>query len=214
MIKIVLAVCAISGCTGTASPTALVRAWARPPELGESTLAWRFQPDPEMASALQLGAGWGVRNVVGASDSGWALCRGSDGEALSDLASPALKDFDARVRLQPLLGGEETLGLAFRVQGNDRYYLARLNSRTNGLRLYRRDGADWYLLDSRNLSVPVGRWRELDLRAQGDHFAVGLAGEPILQADDESYTVGALGFWIGPGSAGCLGELSAVPLSE
>src|SRR5262249_3471332 len=100
-----------------------------------------------------------------------------------------------------------------RVQGNDRYYLARLNSRTNGMRLYRRDGEDWYLLDSRNLSVPVGRWQELDVRAQGAHLAVGLGGEPILQAEDEGYAVGALGFWIGPGSAGCLEELSVAVLS-
>lgn len=203
-----LAVWAISGCAATAPPTALVRAWARPPAPNDATLAWRFDPNLDTASALRLGQGWEVRNVLAGSGSGWALCRAPDGESMASLASPELADFDVRVRLQPQLGGAETLGLAFRVRGNDRYYLARLNSRTNGMRLYRRDGAEWYLLDSRNLSVPVGRWQELDVRAQGAHLAVGLAGEPILQADDDGYAVGALGFWISAGSAGCLEELS------
>jgi hypothetical protein len=212
MIGALLAACAISGCAGAAPPAALVRAWARPPASNDATLAWRFDPDPETASALRLERGWEIRNVVAGPGIGWALCRGPDGESVSGLGSPTLADFDARVRLQPHLGGDETLGLAFRVQGNDQYYLARLNSRTNGMRLYRRDGADWYLLDSRNLSVPVGRWLELDIRAQGAHLNIGLGGEPLLQADDEGLAAGALGFWIGPGSAGCLEELSVASL--
>jgi hypothetical protein len=207
----VVALCAISGCAGAAPPVALVRAWARLPDSNDATLAWRFDPNPAKASGLRLGRGWEIRTVAGPGATS-ALCRGSDGEAVASLASPTLADFDARVRVQPHLGGGETLGLAFRVQDNDHYYLARLNSRTNGVRLYRRDGADWYLLDSRNLSVPVGRWQELDVRAQGSRLAVGLGGEPLLEADDDGYAVGGLAFWIGPGSAGCLEQLSVASL--
>jgi hypothetical protein len=212
LIWTVLALGAISGCAGAAPPVALVRAWARPPDAGDATLAWRFKPDAEAASAPRPGRGWEIQNVAAGPGATSALCRGSDGEAMATPASPTLADFDARARLQPKLGGDETLGLAFRVQGDDRYYLARVNSRTNGVRLYRRDGADWYLLDSRNLSVPVGRWQELDVRADGAHLVVGLGGEPLLQADDGTYAAGAVGFWIEPGSAGCLEELSVASL--
>jgi hypothetical protein len=213
LIWTVVALGAISGCASAAPPVALVRAWTRPLDAGDATLAWRFKPDPEAASGLPLGRGWEIQTVFAGAGATSALCRGADGEPVATLASPTLADFDARVRLQPRVGGGETLGLAFRVQGDDRYYLARLNSRTNGLRLYRRDGADWYLLDSRNLPVPVGRWQELDVRAEGAHLFVGLGGEPLLQADDDAYVGGQIAFWIEPGSGGCLEELSVVSLA-
>src|SRR2546422_11642921 len=70
MIGAVLAVCAMSGWAGPAPPTALVRAWARPPDSSDSTLTWRFDPDPETASALRLGRGWEIRNVVAGGGGG------------------------------------------------------------------------------------------------------------------------------------------------
>ena len=201
---------AITGCASPAPPLVLARAWAQPAGLKAGAVVLRF--DGGDSSALRLGAGWALQDVSASAAAARALCRGPDGDAVSILASPGPADFDARVTAQPRLGGGETLGLAFRVQDAERYYLARLNSRTNGVRLYRRDGASWYLLDSRNLPVPVGRWQELNVRAEGTHLVVGVGGEPLLQADDESYAGGGFALWLGVGSVGCFDELSVAPL--
>jgi hypothetical protein len=83
----------------------------------------------------------------------------------------------------------------------------RLNSRTNSVRLYSRAGEHWRLLDSHDRPLPVGRWRELTVRAEGPLIVVALGGTPLLQAEDATYASGRLALWIEEGSAGCFDDL-------
>ncbi len=207
----VLALLWLTGaCAGPAPSPAVIASWARserPPPSG----LWQFDPDDEPAGTAD--DGWVTGRFGDSPSPPRAFCRTATGAAAHPLAAAPPADFDGRVWLRTRVGGDETLGLAFRWVDAAHYYLARVDTRTNNVRLYRRAGDDWSLLDSRDLPVPVDRWHELDVRARGPRLVVGLGGEPLLQADDATYPRGRLALWAGGGSSGCFDDvwLRALP---
>ncbi len=201
------------GCASAPSSRAVVASWARASPLPSPGGTGQLNPDPAPGQATH--EGWVVGRFGDGPGLQRAYCRGPSGELVYPAAADAPADFDARVWVRTRVGGEESLGLAFRWQDAEHYYLARLNSRMNNVRLYRRAAAQWYLLDSRDLPVPVDRWHELDIRAQGTRLVVGLAGDLLLEAEDAAYAQGSLALWADPGSSGCFDDLwlAALPRS-
>jgi hypothetical protein len=157
-------------------------------------------------------SGWRSAVVGDGPDS--IVCHSPGSDGLLDLPVPPSADFQAGVRVRPEPGGQESVGLAFRVVGADRYYVARANSRNNNLRLYRRDGAQWSLLAARDLAVPVGQWHELTVRARGPQFVVGLDREPILEVNDNTLRTGRLAVWAESTTSACFEQFWVIDERE
>jgi hypothetical protein len=123
------------------------------------------------------------------------LCHETGADTVHPLPDSEAVRFDAGVSARPTPGGAESFGVAFWWQTPASFYLARANSRTNNVRLYRRDGDAWALLGARDLAVPVGQWHELTVRARATHLVVGLNREPLLEIVIPQAASGGMGLW-------------------
>ena len=123
------------------------------------------------------------------------LCHEPGADTILPLPDSAAEQFDAGVSARPTPGGDESFGLAFWWQTPASFHLARANSRTNNVRLYRRDGDAWALLGARDQAVPVGQWHELTVRARATRLVVGLNREPLLEVAIPQAASGAMGLW-------------------
>ena len=151
--------------------------------LGDPTAAqsrsgagWHFEPGTEQGADL-------------------VLCHQPGDDTIHALTDSAAERFDAGVSARPTPGGDESFGLTFWRQTPASYYLVRANSRTNNVRLYRRDGDAWALLGARDLAVPVGQWHELTVRASETRLVVGLNREPLLEVMIPQAASGGMGLW-------------------
>jgi hypothetical protein len=202
---VALGVGIVGGCGPARGDLAPIRAWLAPDgRPGERTL----QLDAALATPnVEPRRGWAFRvdSLTAGVDS--ALCRGPEGDAVLDVTTDTLEDFDARVRVRLAARDSENAGLAFRRRGPEDYYLVRTSSRNNNLRLYRHSPSGWALLGTRDLAVPVGQWHELDVRAQGSRLTVGLNGEPLFEARDDYIGYGGLALWAAPGDEVCFADL-------
>lgn len=124
-----------------------------------------------------------------------ALCRDGGADSWRALPGPASADFQVRLRARTAPGGTETYGLAFRRRDADNYYLARVDTRNNNVRLYRQQAGAATLLAARDLGVSVGQWHELAVRAVGQRLALALDGEPLLQVADDALRSGGIALW-------------------
>jgi len=119
----------------------------------------------------------------------------------------AADDVDVRVRARTEPSAGERYGVAVHLQDADNYYLARVDTRNNNVRLYRRQGGTLSLLAARDLGVSVGQWHDLAVRAHGARLAVALDGEPLLQATDDALSGGAIGLWADAQARACFAGL-------
>jgi hypothetical protein len=136
-----------------------------------------------------------------------SLCHTPAGAGLHAVPGASIADFRARVLARSEPAEDEAFGLAFWWQGPERYHLARANSRTNSLRLYRREETHWSLLASRDVAIPVGQWHELAVRADNGWVGVALDGEPLLLVAVAAGERGALGLWAERGTRVCFRRL-------
>ena len=181
-------------------------------------LAALAQP-PRPAAAWPLAS---LADPSGAADAGWhlaannegaapALCRAGGPAATRSLAGVALADFDVRVRARTEPDTSEHYGIVFRGGSADDYYLARVDTRNNNVRLYRRHAGANTLLTARDLGVSVGQWHELAVREAGPRLSVALDGEPVLNATDDSLTAGSIGLWAGADTRVCFAGVWLTP---
>ena len=154
------------------------------------------------------GASWRIR-ATSNGDAPPHICRERAAESVYLMDSALAGEFDAFVRLQLQPGTAEMAGLAFGWQDAEHFYLARANTHTNNLRLYRRAGGRWALLAGRDLAVPVGQWHELRVSVRGARLLVGLDGEPLLEAPVRPAPDGKLALWAGGETAACFAGLWA-----
>ncbi len=154
------------------------------------------------------GAGWRIRATPNV-DTPPHVCRERGAESVYLTDSALAGEFDAFVRLQLQRGTAEVAGLVFGWQDPEHYHLARANTRTNNLRLYRRAGGRWALLAGRDLALPVGQWHELRVSVRGGRLLVGLDGEPLLEVPARPAPDGQLALWAGEATAACFAGLWA-----
>ena len=126
---------------------------------------------------------------------------------------PAMKDLRLTVKCKPVSGkGDQGCGLIFRLKDDDNYYVARANALEDNVRLYhvvkgdRRQFAGW------NGKVASGKWHDLAIEAQGDHFQVFFNGKKVIDAHDKTFTdAGKFGVWTKADSIIQFDDLTATP---
>jgi len=126
---------------------------------------------------------------------------------------PAMKDLRLTVKCKPVSGkGDQGCGLIFRLKDDDNYYVARANALEDNVRLYhvvkgdRRQFAGW------NGKVASGKWHDLAIEAQGDHFQVFFDGKKVIDAHDKTFTdAGKFGVWTKADSVIQFDDLTATP---
>jgi len=126
---------------------------------------------------------------------------------------PELKDLRLSVKCKPVSGkGDQGCGLIFRLKDDDNYYVTRANALEDNVRLYhvvkgdRRQFAGW------NGKVASGKWHELAVEAQGDHFQVFYDGKKVIDAHDKTFTdAGKFGVWSKADSVIQFDDLTATP---
>jgi len=126
---------------------------------------------------------------------------------------PEVKDLRISVKCRPVSGkGDQGCGLLFRLKNADNYYVARANALEDNVRLYhvvngdRRQFAGW------NGKVASGKWHELAVEAQGDHFQVFYDGQKVIDAHDRTFTdAGKFGVWTKADSVIQFDDLTATP---
>lgn len=126
---------------------------------------------------------------------------------------PELKDLRLAVKCKPVSGKvDQGCGLVFRLKDADNYYVTRANALEDNVRLYhvvkgdRRQFAGW------NGKVASGKWHELAVEAQGDHFQVFFDGQKVIDAHDKTFTeAGKFGVWTKADSVIQFDDLTATP---
>jgi len=126
---------------------------------------------------------------------------------------PEMKDLRLSVKCKPVSGKvDQGCGLIFRLKDVDNYYVARANALEDNVRLYhvvkgdRRQFAGW------NGKVASGKWHDLAIEAQGDHFQVFFDGKKVIDAHDKTFTdAGKFGVWTKADSVIQFDDLTATP---
>src|SRR5262249_28289659 len=98
-------------------------------------------------------------------------------------SGPEMKDLRLSVKCKPVSRKEDQgCGLTFRLKDDDNYYITRANALEDNVHLShvvkgdRRQFAGW------NGKVTSGKWHELAVEAQGDHFQVFYDGKKVIDA--------------------------------
>ena len=127
----------------------------------------------------------------------------TSGDATSDRFPLAIldglqaKDVEVRIKFKPVSGRvDQAAGLMVRVADADNYYIARANALENNVRLYKVVNGKRQQFAGRDIPVPVGRWQELGLRAEGNRLEVFLDGQSLFSATDDTFAeAGGVGLW-------------------
>jgi hypothetical protein len=107
------------------------------------------------------------------------------------------KDVEVKVRFKPVSGKvDQAAGLVVRLQDQDNYYIARANALEDNVRLYKVVDGTRRQFAGTNVKVPVGKWQELGLKAEGDRLTVSLDGKELFSATDRTFAeAGRVGLW-------------------
>jgi len=157
---------------------------------------------------------WAVEDMPGAPSGSRVLVQRALKNQFNVILAPLgpYSDLDVSVKFKPISGREDASGgLVFRfAQG--RYYVARANALEDNVRLYhvvkgdRRQFAGW------NGKVASGKWHDLAVEAEGDHFQVFFDGKKVIDAHDKTFAdAGKFGVWTKADSVIEFDDLTATP---
>jgi hypothetical protein len=106
-------------------------------------------------------------------------------------------DFTMTAKLKTVRGvTEQMAGIAFRIQNETNYYVARISSLGNTFRFYKVVDGQRSPPIGRNLSLPTGVWHELSISCKGNQIQFLLNGREAMPAvTDSSFNAGKIGFW-------------------
>ena len=91
---------------------------------------------------------------------------------------------------------EQMAGVAFRIQDEQNYYVARASSRGNTFRFYKFVQGIRSTPVGPDIEIPKGVWQELRVECQGNQIRCFLNGkQAIPDISDSSFTEGKVGFW-------------------
>jgi hypothetical protein len=127
-------------------------------------------------------------------------------------------DFTFTTRLKTVEGqAEQMAGLAFRIQNETNYYVARVSSLGNNLRFYKFVNGLRSAPIGPDLAVPRGTWHELTVKCEGSRITILLNGkEAMPPLNDTTFAKGKVGFWTKSDSVSYFAEarLSYTPLER
>jgi hypothetical protein len=202
----------LAGCLGddhhaAPAPPAASHAPAAPAE----ARTWSFETDaigaaPAGFSFSHLGSGpagaWVVRPSSGAPDGRQVLVQtdtdDTDERYLAAAAdAPVLADLRLSVHGRPMAGVvDQVVGLVFRYQDGENYYLARANVLEDNVRLYHVTRGMRQQIGTWKGTVAPGRWHTLAVEARGDHFTVRFDEAVVIDMHDGTIAgAGRIGLW-------------------
>ncbi|MEZ5979340.1 MAG: hypothetical protein R3F34_14130 [Planctomycetota bacterium] len=125
----------------------------------------------------------------------------------------SVADVDVVVALRADAGEEDRGGgPAWRVVGENDYYLVRWNPLEDNFRVYSVVGGDRVQLDSVRLVADREAWHTIRARMVGDRITCWFDGEELLHARDAKLTsAGGVGLWTKADAATSFDDFAAVP---
>ena len=121
------------------------------------------------------------------------------------LDAPPARNVELSVMGHPVSGTkDQAIGLIWRYQDPDNYYVVRANALEDNVVLYKMEKGERtdlpvvgkgrsYGID---VEVPLGAWSKLGVRAEGQLFTVFLDGRELFQVTDETFqNPGRVGLW-------------------
>jgi hypothetical protein len=194
--------------------------------LGAAEAVWTFDQD----AAGRPPAGFTFHVARDAAPARWWVAREAGngflvhgggaapgGFALAILETPPSNAaaVSARTRLD---GGGGAVGVAWRVQDADNYYLARLDleGRKQDLGLYRVVNGNRVRIDGEDdLELDAAAWHTLKVVQEADQIRVYLGGIRVLRARDRTFVkVGAMGLWCSGDAVAHFDDLRVGPERE
>lgn len=118
--------------------------------------------------------------------------------ALAVVKDSAFKDLVLSVRGKPISGEvDQVVGLVWRYQDADNYYVARSNVLESNVRLYRVvNGKRIQFAGKDEVKLKAGEWHTLAIDHKGAAIRVSLNGEKLFEAEDKTFVdAGKIGLW-------------------
>ena len=145
---------------------------------------------------------WQILQDSSAPTQPYVLAQTSTGSAdrcpLAILDNVSMRDGDVSVRIKPVSGKEDQAGgVVWRYRDPGNYYLARVNSLTRNVVVYKvRNGVRSRVSIAVPHEIPANTWSILKISAHGDRFQVYLDHRRILQGFDRTFgSAGKVGLW-------------------
>jgi hypothetical protein len=106
-------------------------------------------------------------------------------------------DFTLTARLKTVAGAmEQMAGIAFRLQDERNFYVARFSSLGNNFRFYRVFKGQRDNPIGPAVTVPKGEWQEVTVRCKGNRIQLLLNGKEVMpELTDNTFATGKIGFW-------------------
>ena len=121
-------------------------------------------------------------------------------------------DFTLATRLKTVDGTvEQMAGIAFRIQDEKNYYVARASSLGNTFRFYKFVQGTRSTPVGPEIAVAKGVWHELRIECKGNQIRCFLNGAQVIpDITDSSFTEGQVGFWTKSDSVSYFSDTSIV----
>ena len=107
-------------------------------------------------------------------------------------------DFKLTTRFKTVKGVmEQMAGIAFRIQNETNYYVARASSLGNTFKFYKVLHGDRGVLVGPDTPIPSGVWHKLEVECQGNTIRCLLDGKEVVNVTDKANALssGKIGFW-------------------
>jgi hypothetical protein len=134
--------------------------------------------------------------------------------AMALVRDVSLADLRVSVRGKPVAGEvDRAVGLAWRVQSANDYYVARANALEGNVRLYRLVNGNRIKFGGvEDVSLPLDGWQHLAVEQVGARIRVDLDGRELFQAEDHTFPrAGRVGLWIKSDSQTWFDDLTIEP---
>ena len=107
-------------------------------------------------------------------------------------------DFKLTTRFKTVRGAKEQMaGIAFRIQNETNYYVARASTLGNTFRLYKVVNGERGEMHGPEIPISSGVWHQMTIEAKGNRFRCELDGQEVipLVTDNSPFNTGKIGFW-------------------
>ncbi len=199
--------------------------WAMLLGLAAAPASWTFEKD----DVDKEPAGFEFGTTAGTPAAKWRVVKDGENRVLAQLdaqqvnkrfATAVVKessyqDLRLSVRGKPVSGADDqAVGLVWRYQDAQNYYVARSNVLEENVRLYRVvNGNRVKFAGKEEIKLKTGEWHTLKVEHRGAAIAVFLGAEKLFEARDETFpAAGKIGVWIKADSVTHFDDLSAEAL--
>ncbi len=106
-------------------------------------------------------------------------------------------DFTLTTRFKTVKGtAEQMAGIAFRIQNETNYYVARASSLGNTFRFYKVVNGLRGTVIGPEVKILAGQWHELGVTCKGNEIRCSLDGKEVIPPlQDNTFALGKIGFW-------------------